>query len=107
MALTSEQIAWTARIARELKEVITAALAARPLDTNQELILGDDIDLWQSIENSFVKFKGDGVDFDNERKREGIFYRVREMLGLPFMVYDRNAYLYTMELIELEVGQNF
>ena len=103
MALTSTQIAWTARIIRETYAVAESKTAA--LRSEQELILSDDIDLWESIENSFIKFKGDGVDFDNDRKREGIFYRVREMLGLPFMVYDRNTDM--MELFELEVGQNF
>lgn len=103
MALTSEQLAWVARIIRETYTV--AETRSVTLNEDQELILIDDVDLWQSIENSYVKFKGDGVDFDNDRKRQGIFYRVREMLGLPFMAYDRDAY--QMELFELEVGQNF
>lgn len=105
MALTSEQLAFTAEIVRESKAVVEAAITARPPDTAQELILSDDIYLWESIRNSFVKFKGDGVDFDNQRKREAIFYRVRQLLGLPFVVFDLSADL--MELIELEVGQNF
>lgn len=105
MALTSEQIAFTAEIVRELKSVVESALITRPLDAAQESILSDDIDTWESIRNSFVKFKGDGVDFDNERKREAIFYRVRQLLGLPFVVFDLNSEM--MELVELEVGQNF
>jgi hypothetical protein len=68
-------------------------------------MLADDIDAWEAIRNSYIKFKGDGVDFNNERKRAAIFYRVRQLLGYPFLVYDLNAP--TMELIELELGQNF
>lgn len=105
MALTSEQIAFTAEIVRELKSVVEAAILAKPLDAAQESILSDDIDTWESIRNSFVKFKGDGVDFDNQRKREAIFYRVRQLLGLPFVVFDLNSEM--IELVELEVGQNF
>lgn len=105
MALTDEQITWTARITRETVDVIAAALAARPLNAIQETLLIADIALFQAVENSFIRYKGEGVDFDNERKREAIFYRVRELLGLPFMVYSRLHEL--MELVELEVGQNF
>lgn len=103
MALTSEQSAWTARITRETVSAVTSASTS--LTTEQELILADDIDLWQTIENSFVKYKGDGVDFDNERKRAAIFYRVRNMLGFPFVLYEFDSQV--MELVELEVGFNF
>lgn len=103
MALQSDQLAWTARIVRESLPSVTSAVGS--ISAAQELILVDDIDLWESIENSFVKYKGDGVDFDNERKRAAIFYRVRQLLGYPFVVYDLDAP--TMELIELELGQNF
>ena len=103
MALTSEQLAWAARITGETIAAVTSA--ATSLSNAQELILVDDIDLWESIQNSYVKFKGDGVDFDNERKRAGIFYRVRNMLGFPFVLYDLDGQL--MELVELEVGYNF
>ena len=107
MALTSEQVVWVARIIRESRDSVTATLTARPLIADEESILSDDIDLWQSIENSFVKLKGGkgGVDFDNERKRAGIFYRVRQMLGYPFITYSLDSEV--MELVELEVGQNF
>jgi hypothetical protein len=103
MALSSEQIAWTARIVRETKTAVASAVTS--LSADEEDILSDDIDLWRSIENSYVRYKGEGVDFDNERKRAGIFYRVREMLGFPFIVYEYNAL--TLELVELELGQNF
>jgi hypothetical protein len=105
MALDSEQLAWTARIARESLASVTSAVTL--ISADQETILGDDIDLWVSVENSFVRLKGGrgGVDFDNERKRAAIFYRVREMLGYPFINYFLDAEV--MELVELEVGQNF
>lgn len=105
MALSDGQVAFLAEIVRESQDVVNAAIEARPLNTATEALLADDIDIWESIRNSFVKFKGDGVDFDNERKREAIFYRVRQLLGLPFVVYSLDAEM--MELIELEVGQNF
>lgn len=103
MALDSTQIAWTARIVREAYAVAESKINS--LNPAQEDLLVDDIDLYESIENSHVKFTGDGVDFDNERKREAIFYRVRQLLDLPFVVYDLNEEV--LQLIELELGQNF
>jgi hypothetical protein len=103
MALQSDQLALTAEIVRESYASVVTATSS--LNAAQESMLADDIDAWEAIRNSYIKFKGDGVDFDNERKRAAIFYRVRQLLGYPFLVYDLNAP--TMELIELELGQNF
>lgn len=103
MALNSEQITLTAEIVRETYAVVESKAAS--LNAAQESLLGDDIDLWEAIRNSFVRVKGDGVDFDNERKRAAIFYRVRQLLGLPFIVYSLESEV--MELVELEVGYNF
>jgi hypothetical protein len=103
MALSSEQLAWVARIVRESYAVAVAKTAT--LNAAQESILSDDIDLWESIENRHVVIRGDGVDLNNERKRRAIFYRVRDMLGLPLVIYEIDAQV--MELVELEVGQNF
>jgi hypothetical protein len=107
MALDSEQVVWVARIIRESRDSVVASLAAHPLIADEESILSDDIDLWIKIQNRYVKLKGgsDGIDLDNERKRAGIFYRVRQMLGYPFISYFLDAEV--MELLELEVGQNF
>jgi hypothetical protein len=105
MALNSEQLAFTAEIVRESVAVVESAIAARPLSVSQESILADDIDVWESIRYSFVKVKGDGVDYDNERKRSAVFYRVRQLLGLPFVTYSLDAEI--LQLFELEVGQNF
>lgn len=103
MALTSEQIAYTAEIVREsYGDVQTAALT---LNAAQESLLSDDLDTWGRIRDSHVRFTGDGVDFDNERKRAAIFYRVRQMLGFPFVVYALDGEV--LELFELEVGSNF
>lgn len=109
MALNSEQIVWLARIVRETQAVISVALSARSL-TGSALTLADelivtDIELWQEVENSFIRYKGDGVDFDNERKRIAIYYRLREALGLPFVAYEYDADL--LQLLELEVGHSF
>ena len=103
MALNSEQIAWTARIVRET--YAEAETKTATLNAAEESLLIDDIYLWEKIENRHVRIKGDGVDVDNDRKRAAIFYRVREMLGLPFIVYSRDADV--LELVELEVGYNF
>lgn len=107
MALADDAtaIALLAEAVRETSAVVLAAIAASDLTTAEQELLSDDADLYESIRNSFVRFKGDGVDFDNERKREAIFYRVRRLLGLPFVVYSLSVEL--MELFEIEVGQNF
>lgn len=105
MALVSNQIALTAEIARETYASVVSATSS--LNAAQQTLLLDDLDLWEAVRNSFVKLKGgsDGIDFDNQRKRAAIFYRVRQMLGYPFIVYDLDGEV--MQLVELEVGQNF
>lgn len=108
MALTSEQIAFTAEITRESRTVVVAALAAQSLDAAQEAILGDDIDLWEAERNSVdFKLKGgrDGVILDSEPLLAKIFYRTRKMLGFEKIPYDEDEQV--MSLMELEVGQNF
>lgn len=107
MALADDatSIALLAEAVRETSAVVLAAIAARDLTAAEEGLLSDDADEYERIRNSFIRFKGDGVDFDNQRKREAIFYRVRRLLGLPFIVFELNVEM--MELIELEVGQNF
>jgi hypothetical protein len=103
MALTGEQIVFTAEITRESYAVV--ATAAATLNADQEKHLIEDIEMWEAIRNSHVKFTRDGVDFDNERKRAAIFYRVRQMLGFPFIVYWLDGEV--LQLFELEVGSNF
>jgi hypothetical protein len=105
MALTSSRIALLAEAVRETSAVVQAAIDSRSLNSSELTLLSNDADLYEAARNSFVKYKGDGVDFDNARKREAIFYRVRQLLGLPFVTFDLSVEL--MELIELEVGQNF
>jgi hypothetical protein len=105
MALTSSRIALLAEAVRETSAVVQAAIDSRSLNSSELTLLSNDADLYEAARNSFVKYKGDGVDFDNARKREAIFYRVRQLLGLPFVTFDLSVEL--MDLIELEVGQNF
>lgn len=105
MALSSSKIALLAEAVRETSTVVVAAIASRSLNTAELSLLSSDAELYESARNSFVKVKGDGIDFDNARKREAIYYRVRQLLGLPFVVLDLSVEL--MELVELEVGQNF
>lgn len=106
MALVSEQIALTAEIVRE--SYASVASAASSLNTAQESLLSDDIDTWQLERNSHdLKLKGgrDGVVLDTAPLLAEIFYRARNMLGYPFIPYDLNGPV--MDLVELEVGQNF
>jgi len=106
MALTSEQLAFTAEIVRE--PYADVATAANSLNAAQELLLSDDIDLWESERNSHdFKLKGgrDGVVLDTAPLLAEIFYRVRNMLGFDWIPYDQDADV--MSLMELEVGQNF
>lgn len=104
--LSGEQITLVAEITQESYTTVDGLVDS--LTAAQESLLSDDIDTWEAIRNSYVKFKGDGVDFDNMRKRAGIFYRVRNMLGLPYIVfYEFQAGSEVFELVQLEVGSNF
>lgn len=107
MALSNSKIALLAEAVRETSAIVSAAIEDQGLNSSELILLSDDADLYESVRNSFIKLKGgsDGLDFDNQRKREAIFYRVRRLLGLPFVVFDLSVEL--MELVELEVGQNF
>lgn len=105
MPLTSEEISLLAEAVRETSEIVSVAIDTQELNATDEALLSADATVYGTIRNSFVRFKGDGVDFDNERKREAIFYRVRNLLGLPFIVFQQNFEM--VELIEMEVGQNF
>jgi len=88
MALNAAQKAMVARLTRETVPTIEALPRLLVLTPEEESLLSDDIDTWEGIQNSHVIYKGDGVDFNNKRKRIEIFYRVRTMLGLPFIPYD-------------------
>jgi hypothetical protein len=103
MALTPDQLTLVAEIVREPYASVVSTTSS--LNPSQESLLSDDIDLWEAERNSGdFKFKGDGVELDSRPLLADVFYRVRRMLGYPFILYDLNGP--TMELIELEVGQN-
>lgn len=104
MALTDAQKVVVAEITLETFDTIDPLVDE--LNSDQETTLLADLDLWADIRNSFVQVRGgkEGVDFDNERKREGIRRRVRKMLGLSLISEELSG---VMELFELEVGQNF
>jgi hypothetical protein len=105
MALDAAQKTLTAEIVRESYAAVESK--ASSLNAAQESLLSDDLDVWEAIRNSHVKVKGgtDGVDFDPERKRAAIFYRLRNMLGFPFLVYVLDADM--IELFHYEAGGNF
>jgi len=104
MALTATQKVTVAEIV--LESLATVETAASSLTAEQETSIGVDIILWGTIRNSHVKLNGQ-VDFDNARKRAGIFYRIRNMLGLPFVLFYELNTQEAFQLIELEVGGNF
>lgn len=106
MSLTSDQLAIVREIVREPKASVASAVSS--LNEAEELLLIGDIVTWRLERNSHdVKLKGgrDGVVFDTAPLLSEIFYRVRNMLGYPFIAYDLNGPV--MDLIELEVGQSF
>lgn len=83
MALTATQKVTVAEITRE--EYDTIDELADDLITEQETSIIADLATWATIRDSHVKLDGgsDGLDFDNERKREAIRQRVRKAFGLP------------------------
>lgn len=82
MSLTVAEKVQVAEIAQETYSVIDELAAF--LNEEQEEVILDDLITWAVIRDSHVKLQGgsDGIDFDNERKREAIRQRVRKMLGL-------------------------
>lgn len=104
MALSSDQLVALSEITRESYDTVESA--ASDLNTAQESVLSDDLDTWESIRDSHVKLAGggDGVDFDDERKRAAIYYRVRNMLGLEYIDFYLEG---GFQVLDLEVGANF
>lgn len=83
MALTGPQKVTVAEITYEKYAKIDEL--APSLNSDQETSIIADLATWALIRDSHVKLEGgrDGVDFDNERKREAIRRRIRIALGLP------------------------
>lgn len=83
MALTGPQKVTVAEITYEEYETIDALAA--DLNADQETSIIADLATWATIRDSHVRLQGgrDGIDFDNERKREAIRRRIRLALGLP------------------------
>lgn len=104
MALTGAQIVLVAEVTREAYATIEGLAPA--LTSDQETILSADLVTWNLIRNSHVKLTGE-VDFDNSRKRAAIYYRVRNMFGLPFLQFFELNAPDVLELVQLDVGQNF
>lgn len=85
MALTGPEKVTVAEITYETYERIDEL--ALTLNADQETAIRDDLDTWETIRDSHVKLQGgsDGIDFDNERKREAIRKRIRRAFGLPLL----------------------
>lgn len=92
MALTGAQLTLVAEITQETYDVVEEL--ALELNASQESLLSDDLDTWEVIRDSHVKVQGgaDGVNFDNERKREAIRQRIRKMLGLPLVSFEVSGF---------------
>jgi len=112
MALSDADIVTIAEITREFYTTIADLVI--DLTAAQEASLEAEIITWNEgtspLRDAHVRLLGgkDGIDLDNERKREAIRMRVRKMLGLSlvsdeWLALDPN----TMQLIQFEVGQNF
>jgi predicted protein tyrosine phosphatase len=82
MALTNTQKVVVAEIVYETYATVDSLSAN--LNAEQETSVISDLATWATIRDSHVKVKGgrDGVDFDNERKRQAIRRRIRKALGL-------------------------
>jgi hypothetical protein len=108
MALTNEQLVTVAEITRELFSTVEN-LAVDLLTAQEDSIIAD-LATWATIRDSHVKLLGgkDGIDLDNERKREAIRQRIRKMLGLSLISEEwLNLQPDVMQLIDLEVGRHF
>ena len=88
MALTGAQKVTVAEITYETYQRIDGL--AGSLNSDQESSIIADLATWATIRDSHVRLAGgrDGVDFDNERKREAIRRRIRKALGLPLLASD-------------------
>jgi hypothetical protein len=91
-SLTATQLVTVAEIVRENYDTVLSLVL--PLVTEQETSIITDVTLWGTIRNSHVKLQGggQGLDFDNERKREAIRQRIRKMLRLPLVSYELSGY---------------
>lgn len=108
MALIGAQKVTVAEITRE--SYATIDTRAADLNADQEAFIVARLVVWATIRDSHIRIKGgkDGIDFDNERKREAIRQAIRKTLGLPLisdemLALDPDA----MVLFEIEVGSNF
>ena len=91
-SLTAVQLVTVAEIVQESYETVSSLVL--PLVAEQETSIATDVTLWGTIRNSHVRLKGggQGLDFDNERKREAIRQRIRKMLGLSLMSYEMSGF---------------
>jgi hypothetical protein len=99
MALTEAQKVTVSEITYETYAAIDGLTSS--LNASQEATILVDVTLWGTIRNSHVRLDGgsDGVDFDNERKREAIRKRVRKALGLPLMSSEINSSSQSVEVV--------
>ena len=108
MSLSDGELVTVAEIARE--ELSDITIYAGYLTDEQVTSIQADIVTWATIRDKHLRVKGgkDGIDLDNERKREAIRQRVRKQLGLSLisdeaLALDAN----TMQLIEIDVGGQY
>jgi hypothetical protein len=92
MALTSAEKVIVAEIVQETYAVVDTL--ATELNAEQESFIKDRLDVWEAIRDSHVKLHGgqDGIDLDNERKREAIRQTIRKALGLSLVAAEVSGY---------------
>lgn len=104
MSLNSAQLVTVAEITQETYGDVETL--ADGLNDAQVSAIQNDLFTWEDVRDSHVILKGgsDGVDFDNERKREAIRQRVRKALGLPLFSPESPD---SLQFVEIDVGANF
>lgn len=108
MALTAEQKATLAEIARESYLIVDTQ--ASGLNAATETLLAADVARWDTLRSKHLKIQGgrDGVDLDPDREREVIRRRVRKNLGLPFYSDEELEFSSdAMQLVEIDLGVNY
>lgn len=89
--LDESQLVLLAEVVRESYDTVEEL--ASDLNESQEALASEDLSTWEDIRDAHTIIKGgkDGVDVNNERKRQAIYYRLRNMLGLSSRSYDADV----------------
>lgn len=96
------------KVASIVKETYqTVDSRSTSLNSDQEDMIVAHLATWfegaRPLKNSYIKLKGgrDGVDFDNERKREAIRQEIRKALGLSLVSDEVSGFSYALPTIQV------